>query len=77
MKIIKAIKTLRTLPVQAPGTSSEGFFQEQLMAFQAWLQFAEESTSDEVESLRPPEQLPVVFQVLLSQVHGGWREMPL
>ncbi|CAH1990620.1 unnamed protein product [Acanthoscelides obtectus] len=42
------------------------FFEEQLTAFQVWLELAELSGS---EKRRPPEQLPIVLQVLLSQVH--------
>lgn len=40
------------------------------MAFQVWLQFAGESARDgnSIVPQRPPEQLPVVLQVLLSQV---------
>ncbi|XP_054282022.1 regulatory-associated protein of mTOR-like isoform X2 [Macrosteles quadrilineatus] len=38
------------------------FFEEQLTAFQVWLQHGSEHRS-------PPEQLPIVLQVLLSQVH--------
>ncbi|XP_026286315.1 regulatory-associated protein of mTOR isoform X3 [Frankliniella occidentalis] len=38
------------------------FFQEQLTAFQVWLHLGSEIRA-------PPEQLPVVLQVLLSQVH--------
>ncbi|EXX56606.1 Kog1p [Rhizophagus irregularis DAOM 197198w] len=38
------------------------FFDEQLTAFQVWL-------SRGSVSLKPPEQLPIVLQVLLSQVH--------
>ncbi|XP_071105465.1 regulatory-associated protein of mTOR-like isoform X1 [Haliotis cracherodii] len=38
------------------------FFAEQLTAFQVWLSFGREDR-------RPPEQLPIVLQVLLSQVH--------
>lgn len=38
------------------------FFEEQLTAFQVWL-------DRESESRVPPEQLPIVLQVLLSQVH--------
>ena len=67
---------------KAPGTSSEGFFQEQLMAFEAWLQSAGEATA--TASMRrmlqhqqtdhqqplvpPPEQVPVILQALLSPV---------
>ncbi|CAH1793910.1 unnamed protein product [Owenia fusiformis] len=38
------------------------FFAEQLTAFQVWLSYG-------AESRHPPEQLPIVLQVLLSQVH--------
>lgn len=38
------------------------FFEHQLTAFQVWLE-------SESESRTPPEQLPIVLQVLLSQVH--------
>ncbi|KAL5018968.1 hypothetical protein ScPMuIL_004690 [Solemya velum] len=38
------------------------FFTEQLTAFQVWLSYGSEKRS-------PPEQLPIVLQVLLSQVH--------
>lgn len=38
------------------------FFEEQLTAFQVWLQLGSEERT-------PPEQLPIVLQVLLSQVH--------
>ncbi|KAL6040813.1 regulatory-associated protein of TOR 1 [Balamuthia mandrillaris] len=38
------------------------FFAEQLTAFEVWLEFASEKK-------RPPEQLPIVLQVLLSQAH--------
>ncbi|PNF16965.1 Regulatory-associated protein of mTOR [Cryptotermes secundus] len=38
------------------------FFEEQLTAFQVWLTLGSEQRS-------PPEQLPIVLQVLLSQVH--------
>ncbi|XP_078427294.1 regulatory-associated protein of mTOR isoform X1 [Cetorhinus maximus] len=38
------------------------FFAEQLTAFQVWLTLG-------VENRNPPEQLPIVLQVLLSQVH--------
>lgn len=39
------------------------FFEQQLTAFEIWLKYAGPSTKD------PPEQLPIVLQVLLSQVH--------
>ena len=38
------------------------FFEEQLTAFQVWLEYGSETR-------QPPEQLPIVLQVLLSQVH--------
>ncbi|XP_067006454.1 regulatory-associated protein of mTOR isoform X2 [Anabrus simplex] len=38
------------------------FFEEQLTAFQVWLALGSEQRN-------PPEQLPIVLQVLLSQVH--------
>uniref|UniRef100_A0A8D8TJF2 Regulatory-associated protein of mTOR n=1 Tax=Cacopsylla melanoneura TaxID=428564 RepID=A0A8D8TJF2_9HEMI len=38
------------------------FFEEQLTAFQVWLDLGSEQRT-------PPEQLPIVLQVLLSQVH--------
>ncbi|XP_063240592.1 LOW QUALITY PROTEIN: regulatory-associated protein of mTOR [Bacillus rossius redtenbacheri] len=38
------------------------FFEEQLTAFQVWLELGSDRRS-------PPEQLPIVLQVLLSQVH--------
>ncbi|KAG7661086.1 KOG1 [[Candida] subhashii] len=39
------------------------FFEQQLTAFEIWLKYAGPSTKE------PPEQLPIVLQVLLSQVH--------
>lgn len=39
------------------------FFEQQLTAFDIWLKYEGPSTKD------PPEQLPIVLQVLLSQVH--------
>jgi len=54
---------------QLPGILKDGasyrqssFFAEQLTAFQVWLSHANETRS-------PPEQLPIVLQVLLSQIH--------
>jgi len=38
------------------------FFEEQLTAFQVWLEYGSETR-------QPPEQLPIVLQVLLSQIH--------
>ena len=39
-----------------------GFFEQNLTAFELWLKYASNSR-------HPPEQLPIVLQVLLSQVH--------
>lgn len=39
------------------------FFEQQLTAFEIWLKYAGSS------KMEPPEQLPIVLQVLLSQVH--------
>lgn len=39
------------------------FFEQQLTAFEIWLKYAGASTKE------PPEQLPIVLQVLLLQVH--------
>lgn len=54
---------------QLPGVVNDGksfqnshFFTQQLTAFQVWLAMGREERS-------PPEQLPIVLQVLLSQVH--------
>ena len=38
------------------------FFEEQLTAFEVWLKYGNERRP-------PPEQLPIVLQVLLSQAH--------
>lgn len=38
------------------------FYSDQLTAFEVWLEFASENQ-------KPPEQLPIVLQVLLSQAH--------
>lgn len=39
------------------------FYEQQLTAFEIWLKYSGASTKD------PPDQLPIVLQVLLSQVH--------
>jgi regulator-associated protein of mTOR len=44
------------------------FFAEQLTAFEVWLELGVQQ-GDDGEPPRPPEQLPVVLQVLLSQAH--------
>lgn len=51
----------RILKNQEPFQHSP-FFEEQLTSFQVWLDRGSENRS-------PPEQLPIVLQVLLSQVH--------
>jgi WD40 repeat protein len=55
---------------------SSPFFSEQLTAFEIWLDFAtvqqslcQKSRRQLLEPYESPEQLPVVLQVLLSQVH--------
>ena len=57
---------LRQLPKLLEDESAEfkhsPFFTEQLTAFDVWLKYG-------AESRMPPEQLPIVLQVLLSQVH--------
>ncbi|KAM9938998.1 hypothetical protein OXX80_001537 [Metschnikowia pulcherrima] len=51
-------------PVQALSNYQHStFFEQQLTAFEIWLKYAGSSTKI------PPEQLPIVLQVLLSQVH--------
>lgn len=54
------------LPGQRPMLSNyqhSTFFEQQLTAFDIWLKYEGPSTKN------PPEQLPIVLQVLLSQVH--------
>jgi regulatory associated protein of mTOR len=41
---------------------SSAFFADQLTAFEVWLEYGNEAS-------QPPEQLPIVLQVLLSQTH--------
>lgn len=57
---------LAQLPRLAADPAAEyapsSFFSEQLTAFEVWLEFGSEDKS-------PPEQLPIVLQVLLSQTH--------
>lgn len=49
--------------LQQPNYQHSTFFEQQLTAFEIWLKYAGPSTKE------PPEQLPIVLQVLLSQVH--------
>lgn len=54
------------LPVSSPSFANyqhSTFFEQQLTAFEIWLKYAGPSTKE------LPEQLPIVLQVLLSQVH--------
>ncbi|XP_070187994.1 regulatory-associated protein of mTOR-like isoform X2 [Littorina saxatilis] len=55
---------LQQLPLDENGENFTHcpFFAEQLTAFQVWLMYG-------FETRPPPEQLPIVLQVLLSQVH--------
>uniref|UniRef100_A0A8C7WZR9 Regulatory-associated protein of mTOR n=1 Tax=Oryzias sinensis TaxID=183150 RepID=A0A8C7WZR9_9TELE len=55
---------LSQLPTIMEGTAfrPSEFFTQQLTAFEVWLTMG-------VENRNPPEQLPIVLQVLLSQVH--------
>lgn len=56
----------RTAPQAAQNLTNyqhSTFFEQQLTAFEIWLKYAGPSTKE------PPEQLPIVLQVLLSQVH--------
>lgn len=56
-------------PQTGPASSvSSPFFSEQLQAFEVWLEYAS-IHKDQIAELESPEQLPVVLQVLLSQVH--------
>ncbi|CCH59304.1 hypothetical protein TBLA_0B04680 [Henningerozyma blattae CBS 6284] len=45
-----------------PQQQYTGFFEQNLTAFELWLKYSSNSR-------KPPEQLPIVLQVLLSQVH--------
>ena len=66
---------LTSPPTVVVSSVSSPFFSEQLSAFECWLEFAaihKASLDDSNKSsfqLESPEQLPVVLQVLLSQVH--------
>jgi len=48
--------------------ASSPFFSEQLTGFEVWLEYASIHGGN-IDHLEPPEQLPVVLQVLLSQAH--------
>lgn len=49
-------------PLQHHQQQFTGFFEQNLTAFELWLKYASNAR-------HPPEQLPIVLQVLLSQVH--------
>uniref|UniRef100_A0A8C5C364 Regulatory associated protein of MTOR complex 1 n=1 Tax=Gadus morhua TaxID=8049 RepID=A0A8C5C364_GADMO len=56
------LSQLPTIMEEGTAFRHSPFFAEQLTAFQVWLTMG-------VENRSPPEQLPIVLQVLLSQVH--------
>ena len=61
-------KLTATNPSPSPSSfPRSSFFEDQLIAFEVWLQFA--SGCDAVQQNRIPEQLPIILQVLLSQTH--------
>lgn len=60
--LIQLKSVLKTHTPRPANFTHSLFFEEQLSAFQVWLQFG-------VDVDKPPEQLPVVLQVLLSQAH--------
>lgn len=57
----RSISTTITVP-QTPSQQFTGFFEQNLTAFELWLKYVSNARN-------PPEQLPIVLQVLLSQVH--------
>lgn len=71
--------TVTELPPPAPlvttvsgnsTTAASPFFSEHLRAFEVWLNFSEiHKLHLELGTLRPPEPLPIVLQVLLSQAN--------
>lgn len=65
------IQITSTAPTNMASSLSSPFFAEQLTAFEVWLQFApiRKMYLKEGAVMDSPEQLPVVLQVLLSQVH--------
>uniref|UniRef100_UPI00358F8B59 regulatory-associated protein of mTOR isoform X2 n=1 Tax=Myxine glutinosa TaxID=7769 RepID=UPI00358F8B59 len=56
------LSQLPTITEEGTAFRNSPFFAEQLTAFQVWVNLG-------VENRSPPEQLPIVLQVLLSQVH--------
>ena len=53
---------LPSISSQSTPYKASSFFEEQLTAFEVWLRFGDQQRP-------PPEQLPIVLQVLLSQAH--------
>lgn len=60
---LRGLATFPHTPLRQLEASS--FFEEQLTGFEVWLRFG--ASRDALDS--PPEQLPIVLQVLLSQAH--------
>ncbi|WPK25434.1 hypothetical protein PUMCH_002751 [Australozyma saopauloensis] len=58
-----ATASAAALPQALSNYQHSTFFEQQLTAFEIWLKYSGASTKD------PPDQLPIVLQVLLSQVH--------
>ncbi|GAV48920.1 hypothetical protein ZYGR_0N03250 [Zygosaccharomyces rouxii] len=58
----KSAASLVQVPQQQQQKQFTGFFEQNLTAFELWLKYASNTR-------HPPEQLPIVLQVLLSQVH--------
>jgi regulator-associated protein of mTOR len=64
-------------PPPPPSFVTAPFFAEQLTAFEVWLELGSQSPPGEGgERPRPPEQLPGVLQVLLSQVRASFTARP-
>ncbi|KAL3936528.1 MAG: hypothetical protein SGBAC_008171 [Bacillariaceae sp.] len=59
---------LHSTPVPQASSASSPFFSEQLRAFEVWLEYAS-IHQDRLEELDSPQQLPVLLQVMLSQVY--------
>ena len=57
-----ALAQLPTILEKGQIYKASTFFEEQLTAFEVWLRFGDQQRP-------PPEQLPIVLQVLLSQAH--------
>ena len=57
-----SLAQLPSISSQSTPYKASSFFEEQLTAFEVWLRFGDQQRP-------PPEQLPIVLQVLLSQAH--------